>query len=259
MKATIVTMTQQLAKDYLSRNIQNRKVKKSTLNFYKNQMASGKWKENGEPIIIDTNGVIKDGQHRLMAVAQTGYAYRVPVISGINEDVMDTIDTGSNRSAADVLQLEGFKYAHLTASLIKHILLGRVSTSGGNKDLNVSNADILNFAENNKTHLEEICNTTMKIASLQVIKVLTPAIIAYHLYSYGNTEETIEFLKMITGTIRVPSTATDYVYKKLALSKNGDIRLSQGDKNLYISKAYLKFTQGNPKVKSLKIKSLKSK
>ena len=257
MKATIVTMTQQLAKDYLSRNTQNRKVREKRVNFYKNQMTSGKWKENGEPIIIDNNGVIKDGQHRLMAVAQTGYAYRVPVISGINEDVMDTIDTGSNRSASDVLHLEGFKYTHLTASLIKHILLGRVSTSGGNKDLNISNQDILSFAQKNRTHLEEICNTTIKIASLQVIKVLTPATIAFNLYTYGNTESTIEFLKMITGTIRVPGSATDYVYKKLALSKTGESRLSVKDKNLYIAKAYLKFTQGNPKVKSLKIKSSK--
>jgi len=258
MKATIVTMTQQLAKDYLSRNTQNRKVKNRTLNSYISQMKSGKWKENGEPIIIDTNGVIKDGQHRLMAVAQTGFAFRVPVISGVNEDVMDTIDTGSNRSAADVLQLEGFKYASLMASLVKCILVGRVAESSSSA-LQTSNADILDFAEKNKTHLLELCNVATMIASLQIFKVLTPTTIAFNLYVYGNTDKTIEFLKMITGTIRVPGSATDYVYKKLALSKSGDIRLTQGDKNLYIAKAYLKFTQGNPKVKSLKIKPLKSK
>ena len=260
MKATIVTMTQQLAKDYLSRNTQNRKVKERTLRFYKNQMTSGKWKENGEAIIIDTNGVIKDGQHRLMAVAQTGYAYRVPVISGINEDVMDTIDTGANRGASDVLYLEGFKYPSLIASLSKLVLnKSKTLTREQLKHLNISNSDILKFASENREYLYEICNNAMQISSLQVVKVLNPSFIAFFLYLYGNTENTIEFLKMITGTIRVPGSATDYVYKKLALSKSGDIRLSNKDKQLYIDKGYVKYTQGNPKVKSLKIKPLKSK
>ena len=174
MKATIVTITQELAKDYLSRNRQNRKVKKNTLNFYKNQMRDGKWKENGEPIIIDVNGVIKDGQHRLMAVAETGYAYRVPVISGISTDVMDTIDTGTNRTASDILELEGFKYASLLASFIK-IILSKSLASGNSsaKHVNVSNSDILKFAESKKEYLELISKEASLISSLQVVKILT--------------------------------------------------------------------------------------
>jgi len=39
----------------------------------------------------------------------------------------------------------------------------------------------------------------------------------------------------------------------------GTIKVLGETKVFYIAKAYLKFTQGNPKVKSLKIKSLKSK
>jgi hypothetical protein len=252
MKATVVTMTRELAKDYLSRNTQNRKVKSSALNFYKKQMSSGTWKENGEPIIIDTNGVIKDGQHRLMAVAETGYAYRVPVISGISPDVMDTIDTGTNRSAGDVLQLEGFKNATRLASIIKAILLGRITTDSANKT-QISNNDILSFAIEKKSYLDEIMKTTLEIYNLQVAMVLTATDIGYYVYTYGNTEEVKTFLKMISGSIREPKTATDYVYKKLYQSKMGDNRLSKKAKREYISKAFLKYTQGNPIVKSLKL------
>lgn len=247
MKASIVTMTQQLAKDYLSRNLQNRKIKKSALNFYKNQMIKGEWKENGEPIIIDVNGVVKDGQHRLMAVAETGYAYRVPVISGVNENVMDTIDTGANRSASDVLELEGFKYSALTAGIAKLCLSERL-TEAGKHFTGISNSDILEFANTNKPYLKEICKKASEISSLQVLKVLPPSFIGYYIYTYGNTIETEEFLKLITGTIRIPKSATDYVYKKLAKSKSGDFRLSNGDKHKYIVASYLKYKQGNPKV-----------
>ena len=59
---------------------------------------------------------------------------------------------------------------------------------------------------------------------------------------------------MITGTNRVPKTATDYVYKKLALSKAGEHRLSINDKSKYIEKAYTKYVQGNPKVSFISIK-----
>ena len=258
MKAVIVTMTQQLAKDYLSRNIENRKVKGKALFFYKKQMLSGKWKENGEPIIIDVNGVVKDGQHRLMAVAETGFAYRVPVISGVNPNVMDTIDTGANRSASDVLHLEGFKYSVHLSSIIRQLIFGK-STSGSGHDTHVSNSDILKFAKANKMYLEEICKEASSLSTLQVLKVLTPSDLGFLLYKNGNTESNKEFLKMITGTLRKPKTATDYVYKKLALSKTGEIRLNKNDKSLYIERAYAYFLNGNPEIKSMSIKSKKTK
>jgi len=255
MKATVVRMTKELAKDYLSRNVENRKVKTTTLNFYKNQMSSGNWKENGEPIIIDVNGVIKDGQHRLLAVLETGFSYTVPVISGIDCNVMDTIDTGTNRSASDVLELEGFKYSTLIASLSKMALGEKiVMFAKSSHNANISNADVLKFAQNKKHYLEEIAKKATVISSLQVVKVLSPALLAYYIYTYGNTDETISFLNNITGTLRKPKSGTDYVFKKLILSKNGDIRLSLGDKNKFIEKAYFSFVKGNPEVRSFSIK-----
>ena len=254
MKATIVTMTKQLAKDYLNRNVENRKIKKRTLNFYKNQMSKGNWKENGEPIIIDKNGVIRDGQHRLLAVVETDFSYRVPVISDVDHNVMDTIDTGTNRSAADVLEIEGFLYSPLLASLCKNILSTySIKSTDSAHNTNVSNGDILRFANNKKQYLQIICKEAMNISSLQVVRVLAPSMIGYYIYTYGNTEETKTFLKHITGTLREPKTATDYVYKKLMLAKNGDIRLSAGDKQKYIEKAYFYYVKGNNPISFIRI------
>mgnify|MGYP003650956171 CR=1 FL=1 len=257
MRATVVTMTPEIAKDLLSKNIGNRKVRSTTLSFYKKQMLSGQWKENGEPIIIDTDGVIKDGQHRLMAVVDSNYSYRVPVIYGVKPDVMDTIDTGSNRSASDVLSLEGFKYTHLISSLGKSILNTRtVLSKSSQKSLQISNNDILKFANENKDKLYSVARKTMnEISPLQVVKVLAPSEIAYLLWRFGNNEDTVLFLKMITGTLRIPKTAPDYVYKKLVESKNVGSRMSRGDKQYYIERAYEKYKAGNPTIKSIKLKS----
>ena len=252
MKATIVTMTKELAKDYLSRNHQNRKVNNATLNFYKQQMINGSWKENGEPIIIDADGVIKDGQHRLLAVKETGIPYTVPVISQVNTDVMDTIDTGKNRSASDVLQLEGFKYSTLLAASIKSILLGKYS-DGSSHHRKISNADILIFAKDYKSYLYELVNKALNISSLQISRVLSDSQIIFYLDKYNPTEKTELFLQSILGIKRKPKSATDYVYRKLYKASIGDIRLSLGDKQKYIEKAYEYFIKGDKQVKSIKI------
>jgi len=252
MKAEVVTITKELANYYLSKNIDNRKVKRSTLEFYKSQMAQGKWKENGEPIIIDKNGIIKDGQHRLLAVKATGHMFKIPIITGVEPDVMDTIDTGTNRSAGDVLELNGFNDSVLMASLSKLILNGKISTRSSHH-AKISNADILNFAKSKKEYLEKICNEARKINALELIKVLSPSYCGYYLYKYGCNQQTIDFLKMITGTLREPNTATDYVFQKLAKAKEGKERLSSEDKIQYIEKAYEYFLKGNPKVRFVRI------
>ena len=252
MKAEIKRVTPELATQLLSRNNANRKVKTTTLKFYVNQMNSGNWKENGEGIIIDTDGVIKDGQHRLLAIIESKKSYLMPIVSDVSPCVMDTIDTGSNRSAADVLFLEGYKYSHLLASMSKLILANRLTRDSA-KTTNISNSSILEFVNENYSKLKDVCKHANEINSLQIVKVLTPTIIGYYLYKYNNSENVRHFLKHITGTFRKPKSSTDYVFKKLSLSKSGDERLTSKEKSLYIEKAYENYLQGNKEVKYLRI------
>ena len=109
MKASVVEMTPELAASLLERNTRNRNPKKGHVENLAHQMAEGLWKENGEAIIVDKNGDLSDGQHRLKACLLSGKSFRVVLVQGVEPTVMDTIDTGSNRSLKDMLQLEGFK------------------------------------------------------------------------------------------------------------------------------------------------------
>ena len=63
---------------------------------------------------------LTDGQHRLMALLNPGKSYHIPVVKGVNVKSMATCDTGKNRSASDVLSINGFKNASLLSSLIKY-------------------------------------------------------------------------------------------------------------------------------------------
>ena len=258
MKAEILRITPELAKQLLSKNTKNRSVKEHTVNFYKDQMTSGKWKENGESIIIDVNGVIKDGQHRLLAVSKTGFSYIAPVITEVSYDVMDTIDTGTNRSCADIFKLEGLSYPTYLAALCKSILKNAYNHHSSHSS-KISNSDALLLAKENKDELYRVIEISKYIYDLQVVKVLPIGRISFLLYSYNCSKEMNRFLRMITGTDRVANTATDFVYKKLLLSKTGAQRLSMADKNMYIQKAYTNYIDKKNTAKGMRTIKNKSK
>lgn len=91
----------------LKKNNANRPLSKSTLERYKKAIKRGEWKLNGEAIIIFLNGNIGDGQHRCQAVVDTGITIRTLIVTGVDENVFSTIDSGKMRNASDVLSIKG--------------------------------------------------------------------------------------------------------------------------------------------------------
>ena len=70
-------------------------------------LKNGHWKFNGECIIFDRLGWLKNGQHRLSACVETGIALDTNVAFGVEPDVFDTIDRVKPRSLPDDLAVEG--------------------------------------------------------------------------------------------------------------------------------------------------------
>ena len=113
-------ITPSKAKTYLEANTNNRNVKDRHVLKLSNEMKSGRWKQDtAETIKISKTGRILDGQHRLMAVIQSGVSIYFHVAKGLNEEVFDVIDTGSNRSAADVFKINHAKYESILPSIIQ--------------------------------------------------------------------------------------------------------------------------------------------
>mgnify|MGYP003675341634 CR=1 FL=1 len=226
MKAEIVKMTPSLAKEMLKQNVGNRKLK-TIKNHYASQMKNGLWKENGEPIIVDINGFIKDGQHRLHSCIEANYSYNVPVIYDVNPNVMDTIDTGTNRSLADVLELNGFMYSSAISSYIKTIRShdrGLVSSiQNGHQRVNTTNSQGLDYANKNKEYLFSICKSVNNVYSTNLkVKPLNGKEIAWYLHAIcGGTIEIkhVNFLKGIYSGYLGASSCTNYAYKKLLNAK----------------------------------------
>jgi len=134
MKQKTITVTPTIAERYLEHNINNRSIKKGKLEKFAYSLSAGQWVQNGDSIRFDTTGTLIDGQHRLKAVIVS----QVPllnqlVITGLAPEAWRTIDDGTKRTDADLLQRHGVKSASGKAAISKVLMLIERGFSPENK------------------------------------------------------------------------------------------------------------------------------
>jgi hypothetical protein len=102
MELKVEKITPAIAVQYLKANKDNyRKINRGTVNRYAEDMKAGKWELNGEAIIFGANGILKNGQHRLAAIALAGIPVMMTVIRGVEDDVR-IFDVGGNRTVNQI-------------------------------------------------------------------------------------------------------------------------------------------------------------
>lgn len=107
MRMELRTVTPQLAADILSRNENNRRLSPDRVAQLAAEIRARRWKLNGESVIISTTGRLLDGQHRMAAVLSAQTAVPMLFVLDVEEDAVNTIDTGRGRSTADILRMNG--------------------------------------------------------------------------------------------------------------------------------------------------------
>ena len=112
-------VTPEMAQMLLDRNWENRLIRKSVVNSYAQAMLRGEWSLNGEYIIISSNGVLNDGQHRLLAVIENGLPVVMGLQFGVERNSRTTLNTGFKRTLADHLTMQGQGSAHLLSATIR--------------------------------------------------------------------------------------------------------------------------------------------
>src|SRR3989304_7875560 len=103
------TITPEIAHQMLATNKFNRKLSQARVDWLARQIANRKWMINGEPIILDVDGNLINGQHRLHACIKANLSIQTMVTRGIERMAMRTIDTGGSRTASDWFSMNGEK------------------------------------------------------------------------------------------------------------------------------------------------------
>lgn len=122
IKSEVVMLTPNLAASLLETNSMNRPISKLTLDRYEKAIRRGEWRLNGEPIIIFSNGVLGDGQHRCWAVINTGIPIETVIMYGISSEVFGTINQPKVRNTSDLLSIKGEKNTSKLSSAARSYL-----------------------------------------------------------------------------------------------------------------------------------------
>lgn len=113
--AKIETIHPDEARELLNTCENYRKLKMSAAKKLARNIDEGQFLLNGESIVIDEDGNLKDGQHRLTAVVLSNKPITAVVVRGISRNT-NLFDTGSNRSDQDYFRNCGWDNRHCNNS-----------------------------------------------------------------------------------------------------------------------------------------------
>lgn len=97
----------ELAAELLKRNHENRNPKPRKIEQFVREMQRGAWDIDVSDIKFGRNGDLVDGQNRLLACIEAKVPFPTMIRTCVNPGAKAKVDTGSARTAADALKMEG--------------------------------------------------------------------------------------------------------------------------------------------------------
>lgn len=248
VSASFETITPELATEYLETNVENqRKLSALVAGRYIASMKKGLWRVNGEAIKFDTNGKLCDGQHRLTACASSGCTIESLVIRGLDPDVFDSLDTGKQRSAGDVLRMMGVKsYSSVSGAVRIWAAMVRLrdedvfwetKPSALGIDNHIIRETYLEAARaDGENHWELSGQATIRDYA-RFVKLVGPttALFVYHLLTHINHEKALAYLRGLdTGMSQLRDRSRKkFCPTSLVKEKLVDIRLKSSAAKYY--------------------------
>lgn len=89
MFVTAMLVTPILAKSWMALNIGNRPLNRPTVERYKKDLRQGAWAKTHQGIGFDKKGNLADGQHRLVAIIESGMPIEMVVAWGVDRSGID--------------------------------------------------------------------------------------------------------------------------------------------------------------------------
>ena len=150
------------ARELLANGAPNRPVKKHHVARLATDMGNDDWGQHGNPIVRDQNGRVIDGQHRLLAVIESGATIEFCFVDGVDAAMQDSMDTGARRSLGDQLAMRGEKNTNALASAITLAMVWELNGKLVNF-ANFSHAGALRFFDQHPG-LRDSTNFTLQFA-----------------------------------------------------------------------------------------------
>jgi hypothetical protein len=252
-------ITPSIAKEYLERNVSNRRVNDSRLLSYVKDMINGKWKEGtAEPIKVSKTGRILDGQHRLLAIVKSNRSIFFHVATNLDDSVFDVLDTGKSRNASDCFTVAGVKMSNTIPSIIAHYnLLKEGKKVGQQRNTKATNSELLKQYYNDEIFWQNVArkSTNWYIA---FAKIMAPSMIGgFYAYLHGlNPTKAELFMNQLCTGSNITNQTINLLRTKLMQDKMSPRKMPPTLKMALIIKTWNNFITGTS-VKILKFDTIR--
>lgn len=123
MEFKVETISPAKAVEYLRHNTDNyRKLSRAVYKRYAEDMKNGRWQLNNESIAFTKDGTLRDGQHRLAAIIESGKTIQMVVARDVPNET-DIFDVGVNRTTLQMARAKGME-ANSSEVAVANIIVG---------------------------------------------------------------------------------------------------------------------------------------
>ena len=128
------------------------------------------WDPAASTIVVDTDGILIDGYHRMYACVMAGVPFTTFIVTTATpERTVTKVDVGRHRSAGDILAMNHWKYGAPLAAASRMKLRHAVKGDAWNNHIVVTNTMIFDYVNSKRrlvTHMiEDIPHNCAKIMS----------------------------------------------------------------------------------------------
>lgn len=244
MKYRTIKLTPELARVWLDTMPEyQRSVSKVVVAEYAKDMADGRWVEGtGDAIRFNKQGQMIDGQHRCLAVIESGVSIMVTIIEGLDDEVYLVLDKGRKRTAADSI---GGKNANARAAIAKALIalsngMNIQSVLGGNlsKQTNpISATEAAETAKSKEAVVTQILDCYLQLKGANSGRFSAPVatcLVAYAVEMAGSVESFSRFCADLVKPVQERPTVCT-----MAREKASSFNLTKGkSKNAMIFAIY---------------------
>ncbi len=145
MKTKLVKVTPKLAAQWLATNHSNRPVSRAFVDELSRSLRSGTFQTTHQGIAFDEQGRLRDGQHRLTAIVETGITIELLVTTGLTDQELLAIDDGRRRTIHQVLTMVDAGASFFSSAITKEMLIGGHHLATRSKPVKPGRQELIEF------------------------------------------------------------------------------------------------------------------
>lgn len=233
---SVVEMTPEQAAKLLERNECNRRPKLPHVDELAWQIIHDAWQVNPQPVCVDINGRLIDGQHRLMAIIKAGKAATVTLAENVPAKSAEVIDYSTvPRSNGDVFVMHGVKHGVRAAAALRAMAGAEMNGAS----VRISRAQLWSMYEQNRESLSWALDVTGTHEGRKMACLFVAAIAYAHPVAKDDVERFADYV--LTGA-NIPEGSPALLFIRLLAASSwggGDHRAVMFKKALRAIHAYV--------------------